>query len=536
MHFNLADLFECVVDTVPANEALICGDRRLTYKELDERANRLAHWLIDHGIGTGDHVGLYLWNGTEYLEGMLACFKIRAVPINVNFRYLEEELAYLFDDADLVALIHHRDFTPRIQNIMGTLPKLKIFLAVEDGSSIDFRTIGSVDYEDALASASSARGFPERSPDDTYIIYTGGTTGMPKGVVWRQEDIFFGAMGGGNATGENIRSPEELPEIVKKTDRGTSFPIAPLMHNAAQWTAFITLFGGQCVVLSSQRHFDPEETWKLAAREKVNVISIVGDAMGRPLAEALERIQEGLDLSTLVVIGSGGAVFSQPVKALLKRLLPRVILVDGFGASETGLQGVGLIDTTRAGNPSFTMSANSTVFDEDNTPSQPGSGKPGRLAMSGHIPLGYYKDETKTATTFVTIEGKRWVLPGDIGTVEEDGTIRVLGRASTTINSGGEKIFPEEVEAALKSHPAVFDALVVGIPDERFGERVAAVVQARAGMSLTLEGVAEHAHSKLAGFKVPRELHLVDEIVRAPSGKPNYLWAKRIVRGSKHQA
>jgi acyl-CoA synthetase (AMP-forming)/AMP-acid ligase II len=529
MHFNLADLFECVVDTVPANEALVCGDRRLTYIELDERANRLAHWLRRQGLGVGDHVGLYLWNGTEYLEGMLACFKIRAVPINVNFRYLEEELAHLFDDADLVALIHHQEFTPRIQNILGRLPRLKTFLSVQDGSSFDPSTIGSIDYEDALASGSPARGFPERSPDDRYIIYTGGTTGMPKGVVWRQEDIFFGAMGGGNATGENIRRPEELPEIIKKTGRGTSFPIAPLMHNAAQWTAFISLFEGQRVVLSSQMHFDPEETWRLAAREKVNVISIVGDAMGRPLAEALQRIQEGLDLSALVVIGSGGAVFSQPVKAFLKRLLPRVVLVDGFGASETGLQGVGLIDTSRAGNPSFTMSANSTVFDEDNTPIQPGSEKPGRLAMSGHIPLGYYGDETKTAATFVTIQGRRWVLPGDIGTVEKDGTIRVLGRGSTTINSGGEKIFPEEVEATLKSHPAVFDALVVGVPDERFGQRIAAVVQARAGMCLTLDDVAAHVRTKIAGFKVPRELHLVDQIARAPSGKPNYLWAQRIV-------
>ncbi len=532
MHFNLADLFESVVDTLPDREGLVCADRRLTYRELDRRANQLAHCLAQRGVGPGDHIGLYLYNGTEYIEGMLAAYKIRAVPINVNYRYVEEELEYLFDDADLVALIHHREFAPRIASVAAKLPQLTTFLAVEDGSGEAFESIDATDYEASLAAASPERDFAERSPDDLYIIYTGGTTGMPKGVMWRQEDIFFGALGGGNIIGANIERPEELREIVANAPMISTLAIAPLMHGAAQWSCFIGFFGGNRIILSPQRRFDAAELWNLIAKERITSVSIVGDAMGRPLAESLADAKQNLDLSCLKVIGSGGAIFSQPVKAVFKREIPDIMLFDGFGASETGHQGTGVADAEREGSPIFRMGENNQVFDDENQPVVPGSGVQGRLALRGHIPLGYYNDEAKTAKTFIEVEGVRWVLPGDIATIEKDGTITVFGRGSVSINSGGEKIFPEEVEAALKSHPAVFDALVVGVPDERFGQRVSAVVQPRPDMTLTLDDLAAHARTKVAGYKVPRELHLVDLVVRSPSGKPDYRWAASVAKGS----
>lgn len=531
MEFNLADLFEVVVDTVPENEAVVCGARRLSFRQLDERANRLAHWLQSRGVQPGEHVGLYLYNSTEYLEASLACFKIRAVPINVNYRYVEEELAYLFDNADLVGLIHHREFTPRIAAVLDALRDHKALVAVDDGSSADPESIGSADYETVLAGSSPERAFPPRSPDDLYVLYTGGTTGMPKGVMWRAEDIFFGGMMGGDPMGEPIRRPEEIADKVKKAPPMTALPVAPLMHGACQWSTFISLFAGQKVVLSGRKNFDPDHLWELVERERVNTISIVGDAMGRPLAEALERALPTRDLSSVFIIGSGGAVFSKAVKTQLKQQLPKIILLDSFGASETGAQGRGVADPDKEGSPTFQMGERSRVFDDDLRPVEPGSGRQGKLALRGHIPLGYYKDETKTAATFAVIDGERWVMPGDIATVEADGTITVFGRGSVCINSGGEKIFPEEVEAALKSHPAIFDALVVGVPDERFGQRVAAVVQPREGTTPELEDVQRHARSKVAGYKVPRELHLVKQIARSPSGKPDYRWAKTVAMG-----
>jgi acyl-CoA synthetase (AMP-forming)/AMP-acid ligase II len=531
MEFNLADLFETVADTVPDNEAIVCGTRRVTYRQLDERANRLAHWLQGRGVRPGEHVGVYLYNGPEYLEASLACFKIRAVPINVNYRYVEEELAYLFDNADLVGLIHHREFTPRIASVLDTLRERRALTAVDDGSDADLASTGSEDYEAVLAGSSPERGFPPRSPDDLYVLYTGGTTGMPKGVLWRSEDIFFGGLMGGDPMGEPIRRPEEIADKVRKAPPMTALAIAPLMHGACQWATFISLFAGQRVVLSDRKNFDPDYLWELVERERVNTISIVGDAMGRPLAEALERAIGTRDLSSVFVVGSGGAVFSKPVKLQLKQHLPNVVLLDSFGASETGAQGRGVADPDKEGSPTFQMGERSQVFDDDLKPVEPGSGRQGKLALRGHIPLGYYKDETKTAATFAVIDGERWVMPGDIATVEADGTITVFGRGSVCINSGGEKIFPEEVEAALKSHPAIFDVLVVGVPDERFGQRVAAVIEPREGTTPDLEDVQRHARSKVAGYKVPRELHLVKQVVRSPSGKPDYRWAKAVATG-----
>jgi 3-oxocholest-4-en-26-oate---CoA ligase len=530
MEFQMADLFESVADAIPDREAIVCGDKRLTFSQLDERTTRLAHALSKAGVKQGDHVGLYLYNGIEYMEGMLAAYKIRAVPININFRYVEAELYYVFDNADLVGVIHHREFGPRIAAVAKRLPQLKTFFFVEDGSGADCSAIASLNYEEELAKASPERDFAPRSGDDLYIVYTGGTTGMPKGVMWHHEDLFFAALMGGSPYGPPAQRPEQVSENARTGMGLTAMPAAPLMHAAAQWAALIYLFSGGKLVLMPGTGFDGDRVWKLVEREKVQVMAIVGDAMARPLADALDKPGASYDTSSLFGIGSGGATFSEGVKAQLKRHLPNIMLVDSFGGSEGGNQGLGVEATQNQRGPRFNADETSAVLDENNQPLPPGTGKIGKLARKGRIPLGYYKDEEKTAKTFIEVDGTRWVVAGDMAMVEADGTITLLGRGSNCINTGGEKVFPEEVEAALRSHPKVFDALVVGVPDARFGERVAAVVAAREGQSLTLAELDKHCRLHIAGYKVPRQMHLVDQIQRQPSGKPDYTWAKAVAR------
>jgi acyl-CoA synthetase (AMP-forming)/AMP-acid ligase II len=528
--FTFADTFEVVADAVPNQMAIVTEDRRLTYAEVDERATRLAHALQARGVRPGDHIGLYLYNGTEYVEAMLAAWKIRAVPVNVNYRYVEEELVYLFDDADLVAVIHHQEFAPRLAAVADQVPGVRAFLSVADDSGADPGSLATDDYEDALAAASPERDFAERSGDDLYILYTGGTTGMPKGVMWRQEDIFFAAM---DLSAMGLAEPPSAPEDLARRVADTAGTLtmataAPLMHGAAQWAAFICFHQGNTLVLTASRGFDPPAIWRMVEQERVTTMTVVGDAMARPLAEELLAHPDAYDLSSFFALGSGGAILSQGVKDQFTQARPDLVITDAFGASETGAQGGG-VGASEEGHPRFAVNAETNVLDEDHRPIEAGSGKQGMLARTGRIPLGYYKDEEKTARTFVhDPDGQRWVIPGDFATVEADGTITLFGRGSVSINSGGEKIFPEEVEAALKSHPAVFDAVVVGVPDDRFGQRVAAVVAPRQGETPTLDELVEHARTKIAGYKVPRELHLVDEVTRSPSGKADYRWAKAV--------
>ncbi len=528
--FNLADLFEIVVDVVPDREAVVTAERRLSYAELDERASRFANHLLAAGIGHADHVGLQLLNSTEYLEAMLGCYKARAVAINVNYRYSERDLAYLFDDADLVGLVYHRQFGPLVAAAAGGLPKLAHVVLVEDGSGGE-AVPDSIEFEQALAASGPARpAVGERTADDRYIAYTGGTTGMPKGVVWRQEDIFFAAMGGGDPAGGNpVSRPDELAERVPEVGM-VSLQTPPLMHVSAQWGALIALLCGGKVVLLPAGRFDADAVWRLVAAEKVNLMTIVGDAMARPLTDAFAvaaAAGKPFDTSSLFAIGSGGAILSPASKARITELLPNVIVVDAFGASETGLVGTraGAAGEPAAG-PRFTVNEQVTVLDNDGRPVQPGSGGVGRLARRGRLPLGYYKDEEKTASTFVVVDGVRWVVPGDMATVDHDGTVVLLGRGSTSINTGGEKVYPEEVETVLKAHPGIDDAVVVGVPDEHWGERVVAVVQPRVGATVELHDVQELCREELAGYKVPRQLCLVGEVVRSPAGKPDYRWAR----------
>jgi acyl-CoA synthetase (AMP-forming)/AMP-acid ligase II len=524
--YNLADLWEGVVDAIPDHEAMVCGSRRLTFALVDERANRLAHVLSERGVGAGDHVGLYLYNGTEYLEAMLAAFKLRSVPVNVNYRYVEGELRYLLDNAEAKAVVLHRELTPRLAAVLDDLPELRTVLWVDDESGTDVHVPDALEYEAALAAASPQRDFGARSADDLYILYTGGTTGMPKGVMWRHEDIFFAALGGGGL-GNPISSPDQISE---RAHGGVTrcLPACPFMHGTAHWLAFGALYTGGAVVIDDHRHLDPVHVWELVAEEHVNFLVFVGDAMGRPLVEALDHLPPSVDLTPTIVVVSGGAILSPSVKRELTTKLPNAIVIDGIGASETGSQGtmVAAKDAAIPSQPRFAMTDDTTVLTEDLKPAA--VGEVGRLARRGHIPIGYFKDAEKSAATFPEVDGVRWSVPGDHARIEDDGTITVLGRGSVSISTGGEKVYPEEVEGVLKAHPDVFDAVVVGVPDDRWGERVIAVVQPRAGAHVTVDALSTHAHTQLAGYKVPRDVVEVDAVVRSPSGKPDYRWAKMV--------
>jgi 3-oxocholest-4-en-26-oate---CoA ligase len=519
MEFNLADLFEAVADNAGDRTAIVAGDRRLTYRELDERATRFGRYLLDVGVQADDHVGIYAFNRAEWVEAMIGCFKARAVPINVNYRYVADELRYLFDNADLVALVFEAEFGDKVAAVLPGLPKLEHLLVLEDGTGTVTEGLAAVDYEHALASAAPDRDFPARSPEDLYILYTGGTTGMPKGVMWHQEGIFFAAMGGGNYGGPGIETPDKIVDGITPAP-SASLALAPLMHGNAQWTMFVGLFSGNTVVLNASRRFDADEIWDLVERESVFIISLVGDAMARPLVDALARREKA---PMLLAIVSGGAILSPAIKTEINDRMPNVMVIDAFGASETGANGA--VDVTDKG-PRFRMNEWTTVITEDGKQAE--VGEVGLLARRGYVPVGYYKDAEKTAATFVEFDGVRWAIPGDRAVIEEGGVVAVLGRGSQCINTGGEKVFPEEVEAVLKSHPDVFDAIVVGVPDSRFGEAVAAVVAPREGTSPTLDMLAEHSRDALAGYKVPRHLVLVDEVERTPAGKPNYRWAKKL--------
>jgi acyl-CoA synthetase (AMP-forming)/AMP-acid ligase II len=531
-HFNIADLFEQVADKVPDRTALVCGDMRLSFALLDRRANQLAHYLAEQGVGAGDHVGLYLYNCNEYLEGMLACFKIRAVPINVNYRYVEEELLYIFDNANMVACIHNREFTPHIAHIRHSAPDLKTFVSVEDGSGEDLAGINSVDYNDALQGRSEARDFGERSDDDLFILYTGGTTGMPKGVMWPHKSVFFAALGGGGWFSPlgPCEKPDDIPSRVGEMPI-VGMALAPLMHGACWWYACIQLLAGNVVVLNPHHSLDGAQVWDIVEREKVNSLSIVGDAMAIPLLDSLAAQPDRWDLSSVFNIGSGGAVFSESKQNQFREHFPNVFITNSFGSSESGNLGMdcgnkksdkGLGNVVK----SDFMGVISDVEGEPHRHVEPG--EIGIFSRSGYIPVGYYNDPEKTAKTFIEVEGKTWLLTGDEARLEDDDSITVFGRGSNCINSGGEKIFPEEVEQALKAHPAIFDALVVATPDERWGSKVTAVIATRGGAQLSLEEVQQEARKHLSGYKMPRELHIVDEVPRAPSGKPNYKAARDI--------
>lgn len=535
MALNIADLIEHAIDTMPDRVAIISGDRKLTYAELEEQSNRLGHYLQSQGVGPGDKVGLYCRNGIEIVVALTAIVKIRAISVNVNYRYVEAELHYLFENSDMAALVHERRYSDKVANVLPSTPNVKTAIVVEDGADGSFDSYGGVPFADALTQGSPERDFGERSPDDIFLIYTGGTTGFPKGVMWRHEDIYRSLFGGINyVTGEYIEGEWDLAKQGAEAAPFIGFPIPPMIHGATQAATFMALFQGRTTVLAPE--FNPEEVWELVEKHKINMLFFAGDAIGRPLIDALDtETGRARDLSSLWVLASSAALFSQTVKERYLELLPNRVITDAIGASETGTGGLSTVTKGQMhpGGPTVKISSTTTVLDEEGNPVQPGSGVRGLIAKSGHIPVGYFKDEKKTAETFKTFNGVRYAIPGDWATVEADGTVTMLGRGSVSINTGGEKVFPEEVESVLKGHPAVFDAVVVGVPDEKWGQHVGAVIAVREGVELTFEDLDTHARKEIAGYKVPRSIWIVDSVKRNPAGKADYRWAKEVSETEK---
>jgi len=511
MALNMADLFEHAVDAFPGRLALICGERQVTYRELEDEANCLAHHLAAQGVGPGDHVGLYARNSVESVETLLATIKLRAVAVNINYRYLHKELAYHLRDADLSALVHDQALAAVVDEVVPAgLPRV---------------VIGG-NYHEALAAASGARDFGPRSPDDIYIIYTGGTTGDPKGVMWRHEDIWR-TLGGGIdfITGEPLEDEWAQSRAGAGGDGMVRMAPAPLIHGAAMVATLGCLFCGDTAVILPK--FDPHAVWQAVQRHRVNVLSVIGDAMARPLMEALAA--GDYDTSSLVSLNSTAALFSPAVKNACTKALPNVFISEAIGSTETGFTGMAFVsaDEEQRGGPTVTAGPEVIVVDEDGGVCGPG--QTGKLARGGHIPLGYYKDPVKTAEMFTEVNGKRYAVPGDLARVEEDGIITLLGRGNTCVNTGGEKVYPEEVEGTLKSHPDVFDSLVIGVPDDRLGQRVAALVQLRPGAAADPAVLQAHVHGQLAGYKVPRTVWFVESIGRTVSGKADYRWARQYI-------
>jgi len=539
-NFNLAEISEAIAAAIPERECLVFRDRRYTWAQFTTRTRRLANCLRSRGLGCHqeratlqnfesgqDHLGIYLYNSPEYLEAMVGGFKARVAPFNVNYRYVDDELVYLLNDADAHALVYHARFAPNVQRIRTQLPHLNVLIQVEDESG-NALLPGAVAYEAALAQAAPERPDVLWSPDDLYILYTGGTTGMPKGVLWRQEDIFFGALGGHPMGGQKFASIDAVVEVARNGDL-RACPAPPLMHGAAHWMAFTALHAGGTVVIQGKpERLDPDDIWSTVERERVRFLVIVGDAFGRPLIDQLDKQQ--YDLSGFGILLSGGAILTPALKDAFLQRIPHLMIIDGFGASETGGQGSQITTAgAKATTGTFKMNEDTLVLKQDLSAAlEPGSPETGWLARTGHVPLGYFKDPEKTAQTFPVVDGRRYAVPGDHARVGADGIIVVLGRGSVSINSGGEKIYPEEVEKALKHHPSVYDAVVVGTPNPRFGEQVTAVVQARAGETPSEDELSEFAAKHLARYKLPRAIVFVDEMVRSPSGKADYRWAKRL--------
>lgn len=541
MAHNIADLFEHAVDAAPDVPVVKVGDRAMTLGQLEAEANRLAHYLQSRGVGAGDHVAIYSKNSLEYVVGIIAITKIRAVNVNVNYRYVEAELDYLFDNADVKALLVERSYAPLVAACYPKHDLLEHVVVIPDAldpdDDSDIGSFGGVLWADALAGQSAERDFAPRSPDDLYIIYTGGTTGFPKGVMWRQEDFWRVLCGGIDfTTGEPLEEYDQSAQAAQPGRLITS-PLSPLMHGAAQASLLMHIFAGHLTVLEPK--FDPRRTWEVFEREKVQLTFFTGDAIARPLIEEYERkaaTGTPYDASSLFVISSSGALFSPAIKERWMAAFPNAIFTDSIGASETGFQGTGVQDAEHISQdgPIVSLGPHVVVLDEDDRPIdiETGVGRIGRLGRGGHVPVGYYKDEAKSAATFLVVDGQRYSVPGDFARIEEGGRVTMLGRGSNCVNTGGEKVFPEEVEMAIKRHPAVYDALVVGVPDEKFGQTVAAVVELREGTSLELEEVRDFLRQHLSGYKLPRALAIVDRVPRNATGKAQYAQAREAALAS----
>lgn len=524
--WNFADVYEAVAAKVPDRPCQVQGDRVITWGQFDARADALAADMLAAGLTHQSKVAAYLYNCPEYLETYIAAFKGGFAPVNTNYRYGHDEIVYLFDNADAEAVVFHAAFADLVEHVRHELPKVKRWYCVDDGTQA---VPGwAMDYEEVVSSkvTGPVRGPWGRSPDDLLLLYTGGTTGMPKGVMWRQDDLFNVLGAGGNAT-LGIPPAESLAELASRV--GPANPglvllsACPLMHGTGQFSSLIAMNLGGTIVTLPSRHFDVAELFGEVQRNKVNSIIIVGQAFAGPMLEHLDANPDTYDLSSVVMMSSSGVMWSQDNKQGLLRHVPQAALFDSFGSSEA--VGMGASVSTAGGTSQtarFMLGPSCQVFTEDGRRVEPGSGERGLVAVGGFIPVGYYKDPEKSAQTFRTFEDRRWSVPGDWAEVNEDGTLLLLGRGSVCINTGGEKVFPEEVEEALKQHPAVRDAVVVGLPDNRFGETICAVVEAAPGAAPELHDLADHVKEHLAHYKAPRHLVVVDTIGRAPNGKVDY--------------
>jgi acyl-CoA synthetase (AMP-forming)/AMP-acid ligase II len=520
--WNLADVWETVAGSLPDAPAQVQGDRQFTWADFDRRADGVAAALLAAGAGEQDKVAQYLFNAPEYLESLFACFKAGLVPVNTNYRYVDDELVYLWGNADAVAVVFHGTFSDTVDRVRARVPRVRTWLWVDDGSGPcpDW----AIPYEDAATSPTSG---PVRAPwgrdgDHLYLLYTGGTTGMPKGVMWRQDDL-VGLLD--TDTKRPLPTDPDLDAVRSRTVKPgpVGLPACPLMHGTGVLNAFSMLILGGSVVTLTNRHLDVVELLDTVEREGVKGLFIVGDAFAKPILRALDTESGRWDISSLRVIISSGVMWSEETKRGLLRHNPRLILVDSLGSSEA----IGMAQSVSSAEESartaaFRLGPDTKVITEDGSEVEPGSGEMGRVALRGRMPIGYYKDPDKSAATFVTVEGQRWSIPGDFATVEADGSLRLFGRGSVCINTGGEKVYPEEVEEALKRHPAVHDAVAVGVPDERFGEAVTAVVEPAPDADLDEGAVIAFVKEHLAHYKAPRRVLVVDSIGRAPNGKVDY--------------
>lgn len=532
MIWHMADVFETVARLVPDQVALTDGNTRRTWRDYEDRSARLAAALVARGIAPDAKTAIYAYNSPEYLEAQFASFKARAVPINVNYRYVEEELVYLFDNADVEAVFFDARFAPRLAAIRDRLPGLKTFIQIDDGSG---ESLPGAEHFEALIATHDPLPRLDYSEDDIYMLYTGGTTGMPKGVMYRHGDLAQ-AIAAFRLGPDVEPTPENLIALVEGVKAmGAApvvLPVCPLMHGTGMWVgAFAGHYMGGAIATMREEKFDPHRIWQFVEREKVNAVVIVGDAFAKPMLAALREAEaqgRSYDLSSLMAMASSGLMFSTDVKLGLLEYADMEI-TDAMGSTE-GSMGKSVVSRTLPPSETARFQLNDTtrVFDENDEEIEPGSDKIGMIGNGGYTPIGYFKDPEKSARTFRTIRGVRYSFPGDFAQVAADGTLILLGRGSMCINTGGEKVYPEEVEEVLKAHDSVWDALVVGVPDDRFGERIVAVVAAGAGTAIDQSALIDFARTRLAGYKMPRQLVVVDQVQRAANGKSDYKWAKEV--------
>lgn len=548
MLVHLARIFDSIANEIGERDALVWQGRHITYRQLADRSKRFANALLAAGLGCRqersglqpwesgqDHVALYLYNGNEYLEAAYGAYFARAVPVNVNYRYVEDELFYVLENSDARAVVYHARFAPRLAAIRNKLPHLQLLVQVSDDSDEPLLP-GAIDYEQLLESHSPDLPALRYSPDDLYILYTGGTTGLPKGVIWRQEDVFYAGLGGHLPGFPRVETEEQLLELARSGLGGRPVVAAPFMHGAGHWTCFNTFHRGGTVILPDEtRHFDPHAVWKAVEEHRADALGLIGDAFALPLLDALK--QRKYDTSSIRVLVSTAAVLSPAVREELLRYLPEgVFVIENIGASEAGLQAMSFdTRTDYQGIPGYQLRENTVLLNAErtavldpNTARHGLNGDIGWVATRGYIPLGYLGDPQKTQETFPVIGGIRYCVGGDRACYAEDGRVLFLGRESFCINTGGEKVYVEEVERVLKGHPAIYDTLVVGVPDPRWGQRVTAVIVVTPGYEPpSLEDIRAHCSAHLAGYKIPRSLVVAKEIVRSPSGKPDYHWARK---------